>query len=564
MAFNKANNKIAHDFSRIPVSSKPRSVFPMNHSHKTTFNVGQLVPILTTEIIPGDTATLRVKSVVRTSTPIAPVMDNAFVDVYAFYTPFRILYENWTQVMGENKTDAWTDSVVHTVPKITAPASTGWLEGTLAAYFGAAINDTTESISALYPRAYALIYNEWFRSQNIQDPVLVPLDDSDMVGVNGSDSAPDPDQFVKCGYPVHVNRIHDYFSACLPSPQKGPSVLLPLGSSAPVLTGADNVLGANNIALKFVKYNGSDLPSGKVEALLGDGVLQYGSTTANATLGGIKPKNLHADLSLATAATVNDLRLATAIQNMYESDARGGTRYREFLENHFGVKNGDSRMQIPEFLGAWRENLQTFQTVQTSSTDSTTPQGNTAAFSLTNLNAAIVKKGFTEHGVLMVLAVVRTNRSYQNGSPKFLHKTERFDFYDPLFDHIGEQAVLTRELHANSTVNPNTVWGYLPAWDEYRYLPNRISGGFRSNAAPASDSSLSFWHYADNYIGSTTPTLSDGWLKENYVQMDRTLAVQKAVHDQILADFYFELTMSRCMSVNGVPGFMDHPRAERV
>lgn len=548
-----------------------RSTFDRSSSLKTTFNAGKLIPIFLDEVLPGDTFEMKTATIIRGSTPIFPVMDNANVDIYYFFVPNRLVWEHWKEFNGENTTSKWEQTIEYSIPQIQVPAG-GWAKGTLADYFGLPTmvgggSNNAWTVSHLPFRAYCLIWNEWFRDQNLQDPVTIDTGDANVQGVNSvsADNITLQNQnALQGGKPLPVNKYFDYFTGALPGPQKGPAVLLPIGNAAPVRTN-NGILTGSAAPITWRQITGSGttntLPSGVYGIEIGGARTSAGeaSTTVykkepeGETIG-IYPSNLYADLRSATAATVNELRLAFQLQKLYERDARGGTRYIEILKTHFGVTSPDARLQRPEYLGGERIPINIDQVIQTSETQQT-PQGNVAAYSLTGNQGSYFKHSFVEHGYILGLACIRTEHSYQQGIEKMWSRKNRFDFYWPALANIGEQAILNKEIF----IGPNTpivqmeeAFGYQEAWAEYRYKPNKICGAFRSNVQGSLDS----WHYGDYY--ESMPMLSDEWIRETDTNVNRTLAVQSELEDQYIADFYFKLKCTRPMPVYSIPGLIDH------
>lgn len=528
-----------------------RSKFTRPSQHKTTFNTGDIIPIYVDEILPGDTAVMDMSAIIRMSTPIYPVMDNAFCDIYFFFVPNRLVWEHWREFNGQNNTTFWEQPTEYEVPQITSPTG-GWAKGTIADYMGIPTKIAGLSVNAMPFRAYCLIYNEWFRDENLKQPANVNTDDTNQVGTNGTNYITDAQLG---GMPCKAAKYPDYFTTALPEPQKGPDVLLPLGQSAPV-TGQlqlfNNIGNTNslNIAIKPEGTTGSigfrsnettTAPGIEIE------VPKIGTVNNNTYQNG-----LTTDLTQATGATINMLRQAFAVQRLYEKDARGGTRYTEIIRAHFGVISPDARQQRPEYLGGSRFPININQVVQTSSTDSTTPQGNVSAYSLTGMNKHTYTKSFTEHGIIMGLAVVRTDHTYQQGIERMWSRKSRFDYYWPSLANIGEQAILNKEIYAQGTDADEEAFGYQEAWAEYRYKPNRVSGAFRSNY----QTTLDAWHYADYY--EAQPILGSQWIDETRTNVNRTIAVQDQVEDQFIADFYFKNTMVRPMPMYSIPGLIDH------
>lgn len=566
------SNPFTNSFSDAPVNlDLQRSKFQRNFNHKTTFKEGDLVPVYFDEVLPGDTFSLDSSFLVRMSTPIFPVMDNSAIDLYFFFVPNRLVWSHWQEFCGENTSAPWTQTTEYQIPQMTfdEPDSTfgyGATNYSVMNYLGipSVLFSPGLSVSDLPNRAYRLIWNEWFRDQNIQTPVFVPLDDSSRSFFRYTDLARDYG-----GYPLKVGKFHDYFTSCLPSPQKGPSVTLPLGSLAPVISGVTNSDLTDSVPENTIRFvtvgKGSD--SGYHSLLFdstgaaGSAVLSpAGSSADKVTLGDISNvifANQYADLSQATATTINELRQAFAIQRLYEKDARGGTRYRELLKAHFGVTAPDARVQVPEYLGGCRVPININQVLQTSSTDATSPQGNTAAYSCTTDSRSLFTSSFVEHGMLIGLACVRVEHSYCQGIERFWSRKRRFDFYWPTLANIGEQAVLKKEIFATGNiVNDDQAFGYQEAWADYRYKPNRLSGEFSidSNSAMPGSSLGQAWTYMDVY--GSPPTLSDSWIRESENNVAQTLAVQDK--PQFIADFYFKVATVRPMPVYSVPGLIDH------
>ena len=548
-------------FGNIPTKDIKRSSFKRPFSHKTTFNTGEIVPIYAEEVLPGDTVKNHTAALVRMSTPIAPVMDNAWMDTYFFFVPRRLVWEHWKEFMGENSTDAWTQDTEYQIPQLTAPSG-GWEKGTIGEkLYG--IQGRETSVDACYARAYALIFNEWFRNQNITEPAEVTKGDSTTSGSNGDNYVTD---LQKGGKLAKAVKYADYFTRALPEPQKGPDVYLPLGTMAPVWAAPfDNDIpeqGKNAIWYKHANdtpYDGRgalwlNIDDDNPVRYQGGraGLYVYGSnpredvTARENTWEVTYPSNLIADLRSASAATINQLRQAFAVQRMYELDARGGTRYTEILRAHFGVTSPDGRQQRPEYLGGKRVPINITQVIQQSATDSTSPQGTTAAYSLTIDNNDDFTKSFDEHGIIIGLAVVRTEHSYQQGIERKFTRKNRTDFYWPALSNIGEQGIKEKEVYVTGTEEDDeAIFGYQEAWAEYRYANNKITGEFNSDYATPLDS----WHYGDDY--SEAPTLSDNWIRETDINVERTLAIQN--QDQWHADFYFDQTWVRPMPIYSIP-----------
>lgn len=532
-----------------------RSRFSRAASIKTSFNCGELVPFYCDEVLPGDTFSVDDSKVVRMSTLLTPIMDNLYLDTYYFFVPARLCWEHWQNFCGENTESAWYPTIDYSIPQITSPESTGWTVGSLADYFGIPIGVPNLSVNALPFRAYALICNEWFRDENLTDPLFVDLGDTTIKGTNGNT----PEDIVKGGMPFKVAKYHDYFTSCLPAPQKGPDVLLPLGDYAPVYTGDDNPMPKSTFVLRLSSTDFTPLSTGFHNlGVHSTGDNFYNLSADNADLGssssieGLFPSNLYADLGLATGSSINQLRLAFQIQKLYERDARGGTRYTEILRSHFGVTSPDARLQRPEYLGGNRKPINVTQVVQNSATIPDSPQGNTAAYSATIDSENAFTKSFVEHGFVIGLMCVRYDHTYQQGIERMWSRKQRFDYYYPVFANIGEQAVLNKEIYAQGTSQDDEVFGYNEAWADYRYKPSRTTGYMRSTAP----TSLDVWHLGDYY--KELPKLSDAWIREDGKIVDRVLAVSSDITHQFFADIYVKNDSVRPMPVYSVPGLIDH------
>lgn len=562
------NRNTPSHFGLAPQVEVNRSSWSRPSGLKTSFNVGDLVPIYCDEVLPGDTFKIKTSKVLRLQTLLDPVMDNLFVDVYYFFVPNRLVWTHWVNLMGENSDSAWIPQVEYSVPQLEAPSG-GWNVGTIADYFGIPTGVGGISVNALPFRAYALICDQWFRDQNNSQPLNIPVTDSNVTGVNTGNYVTDT---AKGGKPFVACKLPDYMTACLPSPQRGPDVPLPLGDIAPVFAGAeintgfdfpkklDNtyypvrmqgntkdpgaVLASDTYAELHAYGNNIDSPY-QIKVGPNDGTYP-GSQDA------LYPVNLYADMAQATATSINQLRNAFQIQRMLEKDARGGTRMTELLRSHFGVISPDARLQRAEYLGGNRCPLNVQQVAQTSSTDQTTPQAHIAAFSQTADVNYDFAKSFTEHGFIIGLAVARYEHSYQQGIERMWSRTGRYDYYWPSLAHLGEQAVLNKEIFATGTSIDNEVFGYQEAFADYRYKPNRITGEMRT----AANGALDKWHFADNY--TSLPYLSDSWIREDKTNIDRALAVTSSTANQVFGDFYFDCKVTRCMPLYSIPGLIDH------
>lgn len=526
---NKSVN--VHQFAMVPKNDVPRSSFTVQKTHKTTFDAGYLIPIYIDEVLPGDTFNLRMTAFCRLSTPLFPVMDNLHLDSFFFFVPNRLLWSNWKKFMGEQANPA--DSISYLIPQQVCPAS-GYAINSLQDYMGlptvgqvGAGNTVTHS--ALFLRAYNLIFNEWFRDENLQNSVTVDLGDG-------------PDNVANYTL-LRRGKRPDYFTSALPWPQKGASVTLPLGTSAPILR-------QNNAPVSIGYLAGTNTVSGAAATSWGaGGVLSNGVN--NIALD--NSAGLYADLSAATAATINQLRQSFAIQKLLERDARGGTRYTEIVRSHFGVISPDARLQRPEYLGGGSSDIiinPVAQTSGTSASGTTTPLGN-----LAGLGTGLAKHGFTqsftEHGVIIGMVNVRADLTYQQGLQKMWSRSTRYDFYFPAFANLGEQTILNKEIYCRGDANDNLVFGYNERWAEYRYNPSMITGLFRSTASGTIDP----WHLAQKF--TALPTLNTTFIQDT-PPVSRVVAVGAAANgQQFIFDSFFHNQMARPMPLYSVPGLID-------
>lgn len=544
-----------------------RSRFDRNASYKTSFNVGDLIPFYCDEVLPGDTFDIKTSKVVRLQTLLTPVMDNIYLDTYYFFVPNRLTWEHWKEFNGENTESAWIPHTEYQVPQLVSPTG-GWSIGSIADYFGIPTGVSNLSVNALPFRAYSLIVNEWFRDQNLQDPLNIPLGDATATGTNGDNYITD---CALGGKPFIAAKFHDYFTSCLPAPQKGPDVtisatsggLLPVYAMETPIPWSDLPKTASGSTIPLQVYSSFDTDGT-------DGVHNLGRSTASSDWSSSNasgdlpttttnrpvyvPANLYAGNSGSiTVATINQLRQAFQIQKMYEKDARGGTRYIELLKTHFGVTSPDYRLQRPEYLGGNRTPITINQVLQNSGTVSgSTPQGTTTGQSLTVDVNDDFTKSFTEHGFVIGLMVARYDHTYQQGIERFWKRKNRFDYYWPVFANLGEQAVKNSEIYAQGTDVDDEVFGYQEAWADYRYKPSRVTGEMRSSAP----TSLDVWHLGDDY--SALPTLSDTWIREDKNNVDRCLAVTSTVSNQLFADIYVKNRTTRVMPMYSIPGLIDH------
>ena len=525
----------SHQFAMIPKAEIPRSSFDTQYAHKTTFDGGYLVPIYCDEVLPGDMHNVKATMFARLATPLFPVMDNLHLDTFFFFVPNRLVWTNWVKFMGEQTNPG--DSISYVVPTITSPAG-GYAVGSVFDYLGlptagqiTGSNTVTHNVLPL--RAYNLIYNEWFRDENLQNSLTVRTGDSGDV--------PSDYSLVRRG------KRKDYFTGALPWPQKGSAVSIPLGTTAPILSNNQPIEVQANAG--GTNYNVVQAAVGSSWVMAANGLL----TGTNLTFG--SQTGLYADLSQATSATINQLRQSFQIQRLLERDARGGTRYTELLRAHFGVTPQDYRLQRPEYIGGGSTYVNVNPIAQTSATSisgGATPLGNLAAMG----TALASGHGFTyhaqEHGYIIGLVNVRADLTYQQGLNKMWSRSTRYDFYFPVFAHLGEQAILNKEIYVTGTSTDNNVFGYQERWAEYRYKPSQISGLFKSTSAGTIDA----WHYAQKF--TSLPTLNSTFIQET-PPIDRTTAVGAAANgQQFLMDAFFDCKMARPMPMYSVPGLIDH------
>lgn len=540
-------------FNQVPRLDITRSRFKRRQDVKLTLNAGQLIPFYVDEVLPGDTFSIDQAAIIRMTTPIFPVMDNCHMDIYYFNVPCRIIWDHFKRFMGENDSGPWSQNREYTIPQVRVTGSTDKpapYEGSIMDYMGIPTKvskgtDSAFSVNALPFRAYAMIWQEWFRDQNVDNPAInstadatVDYTDDETKGMDATE--PDLEYILQNAYtggrPLPVNKYHDYFTSALPSPQKaGDPVRIPLNGEAPVYgyddAGRKEIADGRSI---FNDVNNDTKPIGI-----------YGTTG---------PKNtriyLGASMDEVSAATVNQLRQAFQVQKYYEQLARGGSRYREMIYSLFHTKISDKTVQIPEYLGGTRITINMSQVIQTSGTTSESPQGNTAAVSVTPYNGSMFTKSFEEHGYVIGVCCIRHDHTYQQGLERMWSRKTNLDFYYPVFANLGEQAILKKELYLTGTGTDEQAFGYQEAWAEYRMKPNRISGKFRSNAQGTLDS----WHYGDNY--TETPSLSQAWMKEGDSEIQRTLAVDN--EPQFIMDTVIDNTSVRPMPMYSIPGLVDH------
>ena len=523
-----------HQFTTIPKADIPRSKFDCQSTHKTTFDAGYLVPVYVDEVLPGDTFNLNMTAFARLATPLFPIMDNMVLDSFFFFVPNRLIWSNWQKFMGQQANPA--DSISYVIPQQVSPAN-GYAIGSLQDNMGlptvGQVTATkTVSHCAFWPRAYNLIWNEWFRDENLQNSVVVDTGDG-------------PDTVTNYTL-LRRGKRKDYFTSSLPWPQKGASVTLPLGTSAPILSNGN------------LKFNDG---SGHTAGIAMNNASPYAYISNAADAGFLSgtamnyQSGLYADLSTATAATINQLRQSFQIQKLLERDARGGTRYTEIIRSHFGVISPDSRLQRPEYLGGGTTVVNISPIAQTSATGqtgATTPLGNLASMGTALAHNHGFTQSFTEHGVILGLVSVRADLTYQQGLHKMWSRSTRYDFYFPAFAMLGEQSILNKEIYVTGDTSDSSVFGYQERWAEYRYNPSRISSLFRSTASGTIDG----WHLAEKF--TSVPTLSASFIQST-PPVARVVAVGAAANgQQFIFDSFFDVKKARPMPMYSVPGLIDH------
>lgn len=544
------NRNSEQHYAQVPHAEIRRAKFQRDFNLLTTMNEGDLVPIYLDEVLPADTFKINLNALVRMATPLYPVMDNAYMDFYFFFVPARLLWKHFKNLMGQNDSTFWAEQTEYTTPVTTAPEG-GWNVGTLADYFGIPTGVSGLKVNSLPFRAYAKVWNEWFRDENLQQPVTQSMDDTTTTGVNTGTNLSDAEAG---GLPLKVCKYKDYFTSCLPSPQKSTEpVKLPMTGNAQIVWPnsaeimADGEIfqdGGGNLENIPINSN-MKLAASRKNNKSGKSLVMFGGQK---TASEISYTSMLADLSTVTAATINDLRQAIAVQHIFERDARTGTRYKEILKGAWGVTSPDARLDRSEYIGGHRMPINVNQVIQTSSTDSTSPQGNTGAYSMTTLSRNMCTYSATEHGYVLGLAAIRVDHSYQQGLSRLWTRNTRFSYYDPMLANLGEQAVLNQEIYAQGKPQDEEVFGYQEAWADYRYRTNMVTSEMRSTYTQTLDA----WHYADKY--DALPTLSSSWIKEGTENIDRTLAVQSSNSHQFICNFYYNQAWTRPMPIYSVPG----------
>lgn len=560
------NRNNERHFNQVPETHVSRTRFKRDQNILTTFDAGKLIPFYVDEVLPGDTFDVDTAAIIRMTTPKYPVFDDAYIDFYYFFCPNRIIWEDFKRFMGEADDAPWMPTKTYTVPKIrisskteaTKPEYEGPKEGSILDYMGIPIhlnegtNASTKTIlvNALPIRAYVKIWNEFFRDQNVGNPAVELIGNDDQVWYDDDGDSSTIEQILAraCtgGRCLPVSRFHDYFSSCLPYPQRGPAVMLPLSGNAQCGLYVDSQ--ATVTQPNAISFISSDPEKNKMQIVFDSTGKKTGLNVTGMNGGNEIQGYLATDLSTVQAATINQLRQAFAVQHYYEALARGGSRYREQVRAIFGVTISDKTVQVPEYLGGGRYHVNINQIVQTSGqqTANDTPIGETGAMSVTPINESSFTKSFEEHGFVIGVMCVRHNHSYQQGLERFWSRTDRLDYYFPQFANLGEQPVKKKEIYLTGTDTDEETFGYQEAWADYRMKPDRISGKMRSNA----EGTLDFWHYADNY--SKAPTLSQEWMNEGKEEIARTLIVQD--EPQFFGAIRVMNNTTRCMPLYSVPG----------
>ena len=536
-----------HSLQSVPIPRFPRARFNLSHSVTTSMDVGTLYPIDWQEVVPGDVFKCRAFDVSRvTSSFLKPVMDNLYLDVYHFFVPHRLVYDDFEKVFGNPNPSAYTDNALEEIPMGYGSV----FSGSVGDYLGLPIGAVPQGnpVSLLPFRSFALIYDKYFRNENTTDEIYIQKKGFSLSELFGNNDF-GPNSY--CGKLPKVNKYKDYFTSCVPNPQKGAPVTFNLGTRANVRTSTDRLISGAQEPVRFANGVSGDMSYGNHNAVFGVGAsLGFDAADFSGTLGaGVYPVNLYADLANANAISVDDLRLAFAYQKMLERDAVYGSRYNEYLYGHFGVHIPDAYIQFPQYLGGGRTPLNIVQVAQTSQGTEESPLGNVGAYSWTNGRTGYSRK-FKEHGIVMTVACLRYRHTYQQGIAKKWRRKVREDFYDPLFSTIGQQPVYTSELYFSAA--PDTVFGYREAWSELRSIPNTISGEMRS----AASNSLDIWHFADNY--SSAPVLGKSFTEETPAYVDRTLSVPSSSQDNFILNFYFDMSAVRKMPVYSMPSLIDH------
>lgn len=540
------NRNSEQHYSQVPHAEIRRSRFKRDFSLLTTLNEGDLVPIYVDEVLPGDTFKIDVNGLVRMATPLYPVMDNCNMDIFFFFVPSRLLWDHFVNMMGQNDSSFWAETVEYTTPTAKAPPKTGWEVGSIADYMGIPTGVPNLKVNRMPFNAYAKIWNEWFRDENLQQPVDVYTGDETLEYKENLKDIEKPERGLGI---LKVCKHKDYFTSSLPQPQKGQGVEIGLAGLAPVwLTEngqkTDKVIYLDTTSNDATSYISNDVNDPNTIATRITGYSEPTGSVLKVATG-----NLQADLTAVSGISINELRNSIAVQHILERDARTGTRYKEILKGAWGVTSPDARLDRSEYIGGYRMPININQVVQTSSTSTTSPQGNTAAYSMTTMSRHMCTYSATEHGYVLGLCCVRVDHSYQQGLNRLWTRSTRFSYYDPMLANLGEQPVLNQEIYAQGNAQDEEVFGYQEAWADYRYRTNIVTSEMRSAYAQ----SLDAWHYADHY--TSLPTLSNDWIKEGTENIARTLAVEDTNHNyQFICNFYFDQTWTRPMPIYSVPG----------
>lgn len=555
-----------YDIGNLPILDLPRSKFTKNHQHLTTFNVGELVPIFCDELLPGCTINIRTNKLIRLQTLLNPIFSNIYMDTYYFFIPYRLVWSHFVNFMGENTASEWYPSVTYSIPQLVANSTNGFPSKSVADHFGIPTKCKSLSVNALPFRAYALVWNEFFRDENLSSPIAIPTGDS-TVNANYQSSS---FNYINDGYKgldlLKVAKYRDVFTTCLPAPQKGPAVGVGLSGLIDVKTGdvRSTNIGTADVAMYTADTVSASHPVvnlqyGRTGSNIGFmvGETEQSQTTLDPDVNGFRFTNLYGDLGSATASIpINELRLAVATQKLLERDARYGTRYIEIIQGHFGITSPDARLQRPEFIGGNHFTLNIDQVVETSGTTDSYVLGETGAYSVTaDSSDDVVAYSSTEHGIVIGLACCRYEHSYQQGLDKMWSRSDRLSFYWPELSNIGEVGVKVKEIWTDNVSTSSTtrenIFGYQEAWYDYRTKKSYCTGEMRSNYNTPLDS----WHLADYY--NSKPVLGNDWILEDGNVVNRVLAVSNNVSDQVFADFYFEYDYIAPIPVYSIPSLID-------
>lgn len=540
------NRNSEQHYNQVPHAEIRRSRFKRDFSMLTTINEGDLVPIYVDEVLPGDTFKIDVNGLVRMATPLYPVMDNCNMDIFFFFVPCRLLWNHFVNMMGQNDSSFWAETVEYTTPTAKAPPTTGWEVGSIADYMGIPTGVPNLEVNRMPFNAYAKIWNEWFRDENLQQPVDVYTGDETLEYKENLKDIEKPERGLGI---LKVCKHKDYFTSSLPQPQKGQGVEIGLAGLAPVWLTENGKKTDKVIYLDTTDNNATSYISNAVNDpdTIATRITGYSVPTGDVLK--VATGNLQADLTAVSGISINELRNSIAVQHIMERDARTGTRYKEILKGAWGVTSPDARLDRSEYIGGYRMPININQVIQTSSSSQISPQGNTAAYSMTTMSRHMCTYSATEHGYVLGLCCVRVDHSYQQGLSRLWTRSTRFSYYDPMLANLGEQPVLNQEIYAQGNSKDTEVFGYQEAWADYRYRTNMVTSEMRSTYAQ----SLDAWHYADHY--TSLPTLSSDWIKEGTENIARTLAVEDTNHSyQFICNFYFDQTWTRPMPIYSVPG----------